>query len=240
MKKVIIIKELHPMFLTMMQFLNRTDIEVDAVETSDDMLRSHFNKQADLIIAKIDQDGMTFETMEHVIRRNEALRKVSILVMHDNTPSSRERCEKSGANAFMALTSNTATLASRVREYLDVTPRRAYRVVLNMTVEGYRNNKPFLCRSENISTHGMLINTKEILAADSRMSCSFYLPDGTRISVEGEVARVVKQESANSGNQYGIRFLTISDASKNAIESFVHKERSASVHGPTDRDALVA
>src|SRR5574340_1187157 len=113
MKKVIIIKQLHPMFLSMMQFLNRTDITVDVVETSDDMLRSHFNKQADLIIAKIDQDGMAFETMEHVIRRNEALRNVSILVTHDNTEAQRERCEKSGANATMSLPSNPAILAGR-------------------------------------------------------------------------------------------------------------------------------
>lgn len=224
MKKVIIIKELHPLFLSLMQFLNRADITVDVVESSDDMLRSHFNKRADLMIARIDQSGMPFETMEHVIRRNEALRSISILVLYDNRPGFRERCEKSGANAFMSLPVNPAVLANGVLEFLDVTPRRSYRVVLNMSVEGMRNNKPFLCRSENISTHGMLISTSEVLSTGGRIACSFYLPDGTRVGAEGEVARVVKQDGSSSGNQYGIRFRTITPQAEAAIAAFVQKE----------------
>ena len=239
MKQVIISKELHPLFQSTLLFLNRSEISLHPRETSDDILKSHFEHHADLIILKIDQPGMACETMIHVMRRSESLRAVSILVCHENRPALRERSGRCGANAVIALPAMPSRLAAEVQQLLEVQPRRAYRVVMNMTVESMHNNKPFLCKTENISTHGMLLRTAETLARGNRISCSFYLPDGTRVFAEGEIMRTVAP-SGSPTHQYGIRFLTISPAAQTAITAFVQKEKKGADAAQDAGDFLVA
>jgi hypothetical protein len=123
----------------------------------------------------------------------------------------------------MALPAEPALLAAHVSQLLSVEPRRAYRVVLNMAVNGVYNNKLFLCNSENISPRGLLIRTAEVLAPGSRIACSFYLPDGTRVSADGDVARVVKQGAGDAVNHYGVRFRSIAPEAEASISSFVHR-----------------
>jgi len=239
MKQVLISKELYPLFLSIMQFLNRANITIRTAATTDEILKCHFEQHADLIILKIDQPGTPCETMIHIIRRSESLRGVSILACHDDRPALRERSEVSGANAAIALPANPSRLAAKVLQLLDVQPRRAYRVVMNMTADGLHNGKPFLCKTENVSTRGMLLSTAEALAPGNHISCSFYLPDGTRVVADGEVVRVIGQNSASPSNQYGIRFLTISPQSEAALDAFVQKQRKSASTDET-QDALVA
>lgn len=240
MKQVLISEDLHPLFLSIMQFLNRADIAVHPSATTDDILKNHFERHADLIILKIDQPGIICETMIHIIRRSESLRHVSILVCHDGQPALRQRSEACGANAAIALPANPSSLAAAVVQLLDVQPRRAYRVVMNMTVDSVHKGKPFLCKTENISTNGMLLNTSASLAPGNHISCSFFLPDGTRVIADGEVVRVIGRNSASSAKQYGIRFLTISPAAEAAIDAFVQRERNITAQPERRRDSLVA
>jgi DNA-binding response OmpR family regulator len=222
MKKIVLAKELHPVFMSAVHFLHRSDITVHTVATADELLTTHFEQRAVLIVTVLDLHGMHCETMINVIRRNEALRSVSIMVFYNDDPVQRARSARCGANMTMALPAEPALLAAQVSQLLSVEPRRAYRVVLNMAVNGVHNDKPFLCNSENISPKGLLIRTAEELALGSRIACSFYLPDGTRISTDGDVARVIKRPG-DALHQYGVRFLSIAPEAEASISSFVHK-----------------
>jgi c-di-GMP-binding flagellar brake protein YcgR len=111
-----------------------------------------------------------------------------------------------------------------MQRLLNVAPRQAYRVALNVTVEGKSKNRPFLCRTENISASGMLIRAEGAFAQDDRISFSFYLPDGTRVGAHGNISRIIKQGTAPDAVLYGIQFADLAPDDKSAIEAFVRKE----------------
>jgi DNA-binding response OmpR family regulator len=223
MKKIVLAKDLEPEFTSALHFLHRSDITVHTAATADELLKTHFEHRADLIVTRLELHGMQCETMINVIRRNEALKSVSIMVLYDDDPVQRARSARCGANIVMAMPADPALLAAHVSQLLSVEPRRAYRVVLNMAVNGVHQNKPFLCNSENVSPRGLLIRTAELLAPGSRIACSFYLPDGTRVSADGDEARVIKQGTDNTVHHYGVRFISIAPEAEASLSSFVHQ-----------------
>jgi DNA-binding response OmpR family regulator len=223
MKTIVLAKDLHPVFMSAVHFLHRSDITVHTAATADELLSTHFEHRAVLIVTRLDLHGMHCETMLSVIRRNEAFKSVSIMVLYNDDPVQRARSARCGANIIMALPADPALLATHVSQLLNVEPRRSYRVVLNMAVNGVHQNKPFLCNSENISSRGMLIRTTEVLAPGSRIACSFYLPDGTQVSADGDVARIIKQGPGDTVHHYGVRFISIAPEAEASIASFVHK-----------------
>jgi DNA-binding response OmpR family regulator len=223
MKTIVLAKDLHPLFMSAVRFLHRSDITVLTAATADELLTTHFEHRAVLIVTRLDLHGMHCETMISVIRRNEALKSVSIMVLYNDDPVQRARSARCGANIVMAMPADPAVLARHTSQLLRVEPRRTYRVVLNMAAHGVHQNKPFLCNSENISPRGLLIRTSEVLAPGSRIACSFYLPDGTHVSADGDVARVIKQGPGDDVNHYGVRFIGIAPEAEASISSFVHR-----------------
>ena len=228
MKKLLIARDLEPLMMTVMDFLHRAGITVLTAATHDEMLKLHIAENAHLLVTKLDTPGLACETLVHTIRRGEHMRKVSIILLCGDSPADRERSSRCGVNTVLPLAVDPALFTDKVQELLDVAPRRHYRVVLNMAVEGKLGNRPFMCSSENISANGMLIRTPERLAQGDPVTCSFYLPDGTRLSAGGEVVRVVKQTSASDVHRYGIRFVSIAPDVESAIAAFVERERRLS------------
>jgi len=224
MKKLLIAQDLKNLMMSAIQSLQRSEISVVTTATNDDILKNHLTEPAHMIVTQIDTPGMTVETLVHTIRRGQNLRKVSILLLCDNTPAQQDRCVQCGANAVVTRPIDPAVFAERVHELLDVAPRRYYRVVLNAEVEGQHKDRPFLCSSQNLSTKGMLIRTQESLAPGERISCSFCLPDGKRLRAAGEIVRVVHENSGSDVNHYGIRFSPLTPDAESAISVFVAQE----------------
>ncbi len=223
MKNIVLAKELHPVFMSALHFLHRSDIAVHTAASADELLTTHFEHRAVLLVTLLELRGMHCETMINVIRRNEVLRSVSIIVFHNDGPVQRARSARCGANLVMAMPADPALLATHVSQFLSIEPRRAYRVVLNMAVNGIHQDKPFLCNTENISPKGLLIRTTEALAPGSRIACSFRLPDGTHISTDGDVARAIAPGAGDVFHRYGVRFINIAPEAEASIASFVHK-----------------
>ncbi len=76
----------------------------------------------------------------------------------------------------------------------------------------------------------MLIRSAERLDQGDHIACSFFLPDGTRISATGEIVRVAGESGGGQGaRSYGIRFLSITSEAEEAIAVFVERDRRASI-----------
>jgi len=223
MKKVLIANALKKLHTDIDAFLDRTDIKVFTAGDNDEVLKIHRAEKVDLIITKIDMPGIRSEELYSIIRQNKELQKVSTIIICDQTPTHRARCAQCGANGIITIPIDVTKLHSKMLELLDVAPRRPYRVALNVSVEGKFNNKPFLFRTEDISTTGMLIKAKSALAQSDRISFSFYLPSGVRISARGVIERVVKLTSEPEMCLYGIKFTDIEANDKLTIETFVNK-----------------
>ena len=224
MKKIALAKDLEPLFLSTMHFLNRSDIAVHTAATSDDLLKFHFEHHAALIVTRLDLPGMHCETMVGIIRRSEVLKTVSILVLANHGAAPVAHRDVKGANLVLAMPADPVLLAPHVSQLLSVEPRRAYRVVLNAAAEGVHLNMPFLCNLENISTGGMLIRTTELLSPEKHTTCSFYLPDGSHVSAAGDIVRGPQRSPGSPFNLYGLRFVSLAPKAESAIAAFVRKE----------------
>jgi CheY-like chemotaxis protein len=224
MKKLLIARDLKFELMKGMNFLQRAEIAVVTAATNEEILKEHVTENADLIITKLDMPGLTSESLVRTVRLGRSMREVSILLVCEDTAVERERCSACGVNAVITRPADPALFARKVLELLDVPPRRSYRVVLNAVVDGKHNNRPFLCGSLNVSTHGMLIRSAQNLSTGDHISLSFYLPDDTLISVNGEIVRAVKETSGPDDNQYGIRFVSPEPGVKAALEAFIDRE----------------
>jgi response regulator RpfG family c-di-GMP phosphodiesterase len=224
MKKVLIAKDLQHLFMEKDTFLNREDITIFTTETNDEALKIHIEERADLIVTKLDQPGLRSEELFEIINQSRELREVLTTIICDNTLFHRERSKRCGAHAVFTMPIDVPLLHLKMRQFLDVAPRQSYRVALNVAVEGKFNSRPFLYRTENISATGMLIKAEDVFAQGDRLSLSFYLPEGARVSVRGEVVRIVNQGNAPEGCLYGIKFLDLAPSVRFPIDTFIKKE----------------
>ncbi len=237
MKKVIVAHDIKPLLLSSIDVLQRTDTSVLPAATGDEILKLHITENANLIVTRDDLPGLSCETLIHTIRRGENMRAVSVMLLCGNE-ANRERYSRCGANAVVAWPTERATLSATVHELLNVAPRRHYRIVLNVAVDGKRNNRPFIGSSRNVSRKGILIRSAERLDQGDHLACSFFLPDGKRISAAGEVVRTVDgPETGSDARSYGIRFLSIAPDAEAAIAAFVDKDRKQGRRPPGEEAA---
>lgn len=232
MKKIIITESLKPLVQNK-NFHFRANTKVLFAATNDDVLKIHIEERAGLIITTFGLPGLSCEELFTAIRQSKELQPVFTLLICEDTLGLRERSSRCGAHAFMTEPVDPAALARKVKELLDVPPRRSYRVILNVVVEGIRKNQPFMCTSENVSATGMLIKSEDPLAMGDRVSCSFYLPGGSKVHINGKVARTVGPVVGSKAAIYGVQFTDMAPDSKSALENFIEQElRKQPAPGP--------
>jgi len=223
-KDLLVARDLHPMMMGAMRFLHRSDIAVRSAASNEDLLRLHIEKSGHLIATHPGLPGMSCKTLCDIIRRGDTLKKVSILLLCDKNPAQQELARNCGVNAVMIRPVDAALFAGKVQQLLDVPARHSYRVLLNIAVEGMHDSRPVMCHSEDVSASGMLIRTREVLKPGSDLACSFYLPDGIRVSAHCSVVRAFKKDPVADMTHYGLAFRTCTPGAREAIASFVAKE----------------
>ena len=228
MKKVLISDDVKAILDKEKNILAREGFQLFNASTTDDVLSLHRAEKVALIIMGLDLPGMKCEDVCSLIRGNQALRAVSMIILCPDNPAALARGAKCGANVVMTLPVNAALLMEKAQQFLDISSRESYRVLLSVKVEGSSKDAAFFCRSENISTTGMLVETDKILAKGDRLICSFFLPGSKQLKISGEILRVIKQAAGSKSQRYGIKFSQIDDETKSAIEIFVDRKSQVS------------
>ncbi len=228
MKKVLIAQDVYKMLQQKNNFLDRADIEVFTAASNDEMMQTHREKRVHLIITELDLPGMSSEELFKQIRKDPELRSVSVLMICQNKPAALEQSSRCSANAVLLRPINPAMLLAKAQQLLDIAWRENYRVLVsvegNATVKGNPSNTPFFCRSKNISTTGMLIETDKTLAPGEQVVCSFFLPDSIRIQAAGEVVRILEESPGSHAKSYGVKFSSLNSDARQALQSFVDKK----------------
>lgn len=224
MQKVLFSKDLISLAMRSDNLLNRADIMVFTATTADDILKIHIEENLNLIVTMLDLPGTRSETIFDIIWQSQHLKKVLVIMICEDNDFHRARCKRCGAHDILTMPVDPGLLQENVRQFLDVALRQAYRVILKVSVEGKFKDQHFLCLTENISATGALIRAGLDLSPGNRISCSFYLPDDTKITAQAEVIRVLKQAGAGE-TLYGIRYTNIPAESKTKIEAYINKDR---------------
>ena len=238
MQKILIAENLSPLLMQRDSPFRRADAQVFTARTNDDVLRVHIEEQVNLIVSRPDLPGAAAEEVFAAIRQGKSLRTVSILLICEDTVLQKEQCRLCGANTIMTNPVNPARLQEQMQQHLLIAHRQSYRIVLNVAVDGRFRNTSFLCRMENISSSGMFIRTGLNLSLGEGISCSFYLPEGTKVVAQGEVVRVVKQTTGSNEQRYGIRYTNIAEDVRARIDAYIQKEEGYRLSTAPDLPSL--
>ena len=222
MKKVIIAEDLKAILEKDRSFFNRSGIRTIGAASNDEIPDLHRTEKANLIITNLDMPGMSGENLCSLIRTDDILRSVSIIIVCSETAANLQRCTECGANAFITSPVNTAVLLQEAHQLLHVTQRKTCRIPLKVRLEGKAMGKPFTGSIENISTAGLLFLTEAVLFEGDAIHCSFDLPDSRRIYLSAEVVRTVESPDSPLKKRYGVRFTDIGDADASDIEAFIN------------------
>jgi CheY-like chemotaxis protein len=181
-------------------------------------LTVHKKEKADLIIIQPDFPDMTCEKLCSIIRGDEELRKVSILMVCSNGPGDIERCRNCRTNDYIQpLTPET--FLRKTLSLLNVSERTRYRVIVKVSSRAGNNMMDVLCTSQDISTSGILLETDRVLNKGDLITCSFFLPNSIKITAEGEIMRIANKEDGLKN--YGVKFIDVPSEVESQITVFV-------------------
>jgi CheY-like chemotaxis protein len=228
MKKILVADALKPLMEKEPGLLNRADVKLFFAATNDELLAVHRAERADLIISRPDLPGMGADRLFTSIRNDLDLRAVSLIMVCADEAADRERAEQCRPNAVLTLPVNSALLLEKAQRLLKIPGRESYRVLLSINMEGSSREASFFCRSENISTTGLLLETDRSLAEGDKLKCSFFLPDSRQIIVAGEIVRKIEAPEKSGLKRYGVKFGKLNPDAKSAIEAFVAKKAQMS------------
>lgn len=222
LKKVLVSPEIKSFLTREKNFLNRTDIRQFTANTHEEALDIHRAEKLNLIITQLDLPAMSSENFCSLLREDGTLRKVSVMIVCGSSPADKAKSTLCKANAVLTRPLNPGVLIDKAQQLLDISWREAYRVLLSVSIDGSCNNDTFFCKSQNISTTGMLIETDRPLSLGNRLVCSFFLPNASRITAVGDVVRVIKKSDGNKMNHhFGVKFAELSSEARTAMETFV-------------------
>ncbi len=224
MKKIVIGNGVKSLLGKEEGILRRSDVKVFSAATNEEILAIHQAENVNLIIAQLNTTGMSSEQLCSAIRKDERLRRVSLLLLCGDSAADREQVSRCSPNAVLTPPFDARQLMEKAQQLMDISWRGAFRVLLSVNIEGNSRDKAFFCRSENISTSGLLLETERTFAKGDRLACSFFLPDSRQLVAHGEVVRALKQPAQKSLYRYGIKFIELAPEVKAAIETFVEKK----------------
>jgi DNA-binding response OmpR family regulator len=206
------------------KFLQRTDLKLYTVASNDELLSVHRSEKVDMIISWLDAPGMKLEDLFIEIRKDDDLRKVSLIMICHDKPVDMARAERCSPNVTLTLPVDTRLLLEKAQHLLNIPARESYRVLLSVNINGSSKDQAFFCRSENISATGLLLETDRTIQEGDRLTCSFFLPESQQITVPAEVVRKIVQADKSGAKRYGVRFEKMNVETRNAIESFVQRK----------------
>jgi len=217
-KRILIAENARDMLEREKTILSSARFEVFTTTSGREALSIHREKKADLIIVSLDLEDISGDALCSLIRKNQDMKQVSIIITCNKEPTSLERVTHCGANAYITRPFHSEHLTKQVTRLLSIPQRQTYRVVMKISVRGKNSHDAFFCSSCDVSTTGMLIETEKPLLPGDRISCSFFLPGFGQITADGELTRV---DTRFDIPRCGIRFRYLDSTFKDAIERFV-------------------
>jgi CheY-like chemotaxis protein len=222
MKKIIIAQALKDFVEQQVSVLAGHGNKLFYVKSGKEALDVHRKEKGDLIIIELDFRDLTCEQFCSVIRGDEGLKGVSILIVCSDKPSDIERCQKCGANDYIQPLTPAAFLR-KAAQFLNISERTSYRVIVKISKTENNHITHIFCTSRNLSSSGILLETDGVLKKGDKITCSFFLPNSVRIATEGEIVRIVKKEDGSK--DYGVRFIDMAPSVESQIELFIQKWR---------------
>ncbi len=221
LKKKVLIVDSVTKFLPDHDLFNNAGIRTFTAFSNDEVLDVHRRHKMDLIIHDTDLHGMSSARLCHTIREDKAMRDVFMIAVCSNERSAKEVDATCQVDSIFVKPLRPELVKLKAYQFLTVYPRASYRTAVTITVKNREETLSFLGKSENMSATGMLLQSDKVLYKDDLVTCSFFLPNGTRIRTGGRVVRYEPHPLTPGLHRYGIKFAHTSRDTRFIIDSFV-------------------
>lgn len=219
MKKILIAEALKAYMADDTGVLARNDIVITYASTAEEILSLHRAYKADIIIVDMDTPELGGDRLCYMIRRENDLRAVSIIVVCDCSEEVTERCRDFGANTVICKPVRSKELRRKIKELLDIRERRNVREIVKVSVTVNSAGSFFFAVAKNLSASGLLFETNRVIPKGDRVSCSFVLQ--YQVVAEGEIVRITRKRGKLGDNfEYGVRFRGLSPAAESEIRDY--------------------
>lgn len=218
-KKILIVSNLPTFVERNKRLLTRAGVRILAAASAEEALKMHCAERVNLIIALLGVPEMGGDRLCSLIRQKDDLRKVSFILICNDTPGHLARAAQCGSNAWLTRPVNPTLLRETVEKYLTVPPRRDYQAVFRAKVRGRRKGFSFTGISHNISAAGILIESDSMLCEDDLFKGMFVVSGSLLVVAECRVVRSVRREDGTF--EYGVRFSKIDPECRRTIEKYV-------------------
>lgn len=224
MKKIIINKEILNFLSKRKTFLQRSDIKVFPVKNNHEVLSTHESEKTDFIITYFDSPDIDGERLCNIIRNNDRLSKVSIILICPDDIDNPDKLLDVRANSLLPSTVDPETLMEESQKLLNIATRKSLRLNLDVEIHGSTKKSRYSGVVVNISSSGILFRSDATIHEGDIIRCSFILPDKTKVNTDAEIVRVVEGEREKDGSgffYYGASFIGLDQKTSRAIEHLI-------------------
>jgi len=224
MKKVIINKGILNFLGKRKTFLQRSDIKVFSVENNEEVLSTHELEKADLIITYFDSPVIDGESLCNIIRNNDRLSKVSIILICPTDIDNPDKLLDIRANSLLPSTVDPMTLMEESQKLLNIATRKSLRFNIDVEIHGSTKKSSYTGMVVNISSSGILFRSNATIHEGDIIRCSFILHDKTSVNTEAEIVRVVEDRDGTTDSRYfyyGASFTGLDKKTASAIKHFI-------------------
>jgi DNA-binding response OmpR family regulator len=194
------------------------------VKNNEEILSTHESEKADLIITYFKAPGLDGERLCDIIRNNDRLSKVSIILICPDDIDNPDKLLDIRANSLLPSTVDPETLMEESHKLLNIATRKSLRINLCVEIHGSTKMSSYSGMLENISSSGILFRSNATIHEGDIIRCSFILPDKTAVNSDAEVVRVVEGEKEKDGSRsfyYGASFIGLDKKTTRAIKHFI-------------------
>jgi DNA-binding response OmpR family regulator len=201
--------------------MSKEDVEIFFVQSEEDIVKTHRLENVDLIIMELTETGGNVESTCSIIRNDDVLNKVSILLICEkDTPTLLAKCHICSPNAYVTKPVNVEEFLRKIFKFLYPMERNHLRVQLQVLIKGDSDSNFFFANSIDISSSGILIESDRMFGKGERVKCSFFL-ESNQIETKGQIIRAAEKEP--DLYDYGLKFINLDSKSKKIIEGFIEK-----------------
>ena len=218
MNKILTTKSLKPLLNRLGNFMSKEDVEIFFVQSEEDIVKTHRLENVDLIIMELTETVGNVESTCSIIRNDDVLNKVSILLICEKDNTTLAKCHICNPNAYITQPVNFEELLRKIFKFLYPMERKNLRVQWQVLIKGESDINYFFANSKDISSSGILIESDKFFEKGAKIKCSFFL-ERKDIETNGQIIRAEEKEP--DLYHYGLKFINLDSKSKEIIERYI-------------------
>ena len=226
LKRILVESWIQSIIGKQVDILRRTEYKIFTAISGKEALKMLEAQKMDLIIADIDAAGVSGDKLCATVKRESKTNGTAVILACNDTKPDIERCKRAGADFCVIKPVNADELLKRICQVFNVQRRESFRSPMHIPVVGSYLLKTFVCKSVDISSTGLLIETDRILNKGKTVSCLLNIPDSRQITIRGKIMRAIIRPDYTY--RYGINFEELTAGNKSVIEAFIGKQTSMS------------